>query len=330
MRPAIDACATIQLCEIAATLCRAILESPLFQQPADSSLAPNCPAVQQRINEQLLQFKAAASEVRSETLNTVSGMACMIISSAPWQLLFQTQNPSLGMQHAHCCLTHSESAPCLLRQVLAEVQRRTADSMNRAADNFERYEAATNLNVPPELYVQQVRQDMQQHLQQGGQRQQQQAKAAGRQAVLAAGWAKAPTASGPAQAHQGPSCTCLPAHGPTVCSPAVLARLLPACPAMLCRAPATEMRCAVLCRCTVPLVFAVCCCCCSPSPHCRTLLTQSRRHSWMGSWQSCGSRCSRCAQRVVVPRLIVPPVLSPVPEREGYDCERVGWCHSGS
>jgi hypothetical protein len=41
--------------------------------------------------------------------------------------------------------------------VLAEVQRRTADSMNRAADNFERYEAATNLNVPPELYVQQVR-----------------------------------------------------------------------------------------------------------------------------------------------------------------------------
>lgn len=80
---------------------RAILESPLFQQPADSSLAPNCPAVQQRINEQLLQFKAAASEV------------------------------------------------------LAEVQRRTADSMNRAADNFERYEAATNLNVPPELYVQQ-------------------------------------------------------------------------------------------------------------------------------------------------------------------------------
>jgi hypothetical protein len=45
------------------TICRAILESPLFQQPADSSLAPNCPAVQQQINEQLLQFKAAASEV---------------------------------------------------------------------------------------------------------------------------------------------------------------------------------------------------------------------------------------------------------------------------
>lgn len=43
---------------------RAILESPLFQQPADSGLAPNCPAVQQQINEQLLQFKAAASEVR--------------------------------------------------------------------------------------------------------------------------------------------------------------------------------------------------------------------------------------------------------------------------
>jgi hypothetical protein len=41
--------------------------------------------------------------------------------------------------------------------VLAEVQRRTADSMNRAADNFERYEAATNLHVPPELYLQQVR-----------------------------------------------------------------------------------------------------------------------------------------------------------------------------
>lgn len=40
--------------------------------------------------------------------------------------------------------------------MLAEVQRRTADSMNRSADNFERYEAATNLHVPPELYLQQV------------------------------------------------------------------------------------------------------------------------------------------------------------------------------
>jgi hypothetical protein len=46
---------------------------------------------------------------------------------------------------------------CVGAQVLAEVQRRTADSMNRSADNFERYEAATNLHVPPELYLQQVR-----------------------------------------------------------------------------------------------------------------------------------------------------------------------------
>lgn len=53
--------------------CRAILESPLFQQPADSSLAPNCPAVQQQINEQLLQFKAAASEVGVK-LCTLSGL----------------------------------------------------------------------------------------------------------------------------------------------------------------------------------------------------------------------------------------------------------------
>ena len=45
---------------------------------------------------------------------------------------------------------------CALMQVLAEVQRRTADSVNRAADNFERYEAATNMHVPPELYLQQV------------------------------------------------------------------------------------------------------------------------------------------------------------------------------
>lgn len=42
-------------------------------------------------------------------------------------------------------------------QVLAEVQQRTAFSVNRAAENFERYEAATNLHVPPELYLQQVR-----------------------------------------------------------------------------------------------------------------------------------------------------------------------------
>jgi hypothetical protein len=41
--------------------------------------------------------------------------------------------------------------------VLAQVQKRMAEGVNRAADNFERYEAAANLHVPPELYVQQVR-----------------------------------------------------------------------------------------------------------------------------------------------------------------------------
>lgn len=40
--------------------------------------------------------------------------------------------------------------------MLGEVQRRMADNVNRAAENFERYEAVTNLHVPAELYVQQV------------------------------------------------------------------------------------------------------------------------------------------------------------------------------
>lgn len=42
---------------------RSIHESPLFQQQTDSSLAPNCPHVQEQINQQLSQFKGAASEV---------------------------------------------------------------------------------------------------------------------------------------------------------------------------------------------------------------------------------------------------------------------------
>lgn len=85
-----DACATTARCPafhcyqqlahrlyaVLLLLCRAIHESPLFQQPADSSLAPNCPAIQQQVNEQLLQFKSAASEVRGACYSTQHHTSC--------------------------------------------------------------------------------------------------------------------------------------------------------------------------------------------------------------------------------------------------------------
>lgn len=55
-------------------------------------------------------------------------------------------------------ITDVDVGTCPALQVLLQTCQATLDSLLRAAVNFERYEQLTSLAVPPELFVEQVRQ----------------------------------------------------------------------------------------------------------------------------------------------------------------------------
>lgn len=170
--------------------------------------------------------------------------------------------------------------------------------MNRAADNFERYEAATNLNVPPELYVQQVRQEHatagrqagRQHLQQGGQR---------------------PPHSIREHRPTGTSAVCVSLHLTLPCAalPCLPASCWPA-PHAVSR-PHQLLRCAVSC-CAVLLHCAVgvCCVLLQPIPSVPGPVDPEQEAQLDGE-------LAELRQQVQQVRA------------EGCGSERAGWCHSG-